>query len=862
MNNKPRILVVSYNIPRPDKSSGELRFVAILEMLSEFWDLDFCVANSHVEWNRADELIPYIQRLAEKGIRVLPSTKEAFVEAVKVNQYAGGYFNLYWVAEEMMPLFKAAQPNAFTIVDSVDVHYAREETQAKLGAVEMSQVLQTKKRELGVYGSADVTIAVSKDDLTLLTTKDGLKNVFLIPNIVREYPRVEGKRKPVVVFIGCYAWYPNPEAVKWFADLIWPIIYRSIPDAEFLIIGSDPTPEVLSLAEVPGVRVLGFVPETKPYLEMAAVSVAPLRVGGGMKGKVNEAMAHGIPVVATKIGAQGFEAIHRKHMMVTDDPAEFAACVISLLEDDVLQREMGLAGQKLNSAICSYRAVNEKIKDLVNHCSGLIPQLPKPTFLNKFEPWLAKISFLIKDFGFAFRLLRREGIGSFLRRTWLYLNGQRLPVVIKPAEPVTITTNKPEIQESLPTPKPTPKHTSGMLVFPEPSETPEVSIIIPVYNQWEFTHPCLESILKNSGDISYEIILADDNSSDNTRFVNQYVKNILVVRNEKNLGFLFNCNNAAKFAKGKFIVFLNNDTLVQPDWLKWFMKTMSDHPDVGMVGAKLVFSTGELQEAGGIIFRDGSATNYGRFDWPGLSHYNYVKDVDYCSGACLCIRTGLWLKAGGFDPVFSPGYYDDTDMAMQVRAMGYRTVYQPKSVIIHFEGITHGTDLTEGIKSSQPQNQRLFFEKWKQVLERDHYSRYENVFRARDKSRNKHIILLIDYSVPSSSGRVDGKKYAQIIGSFMAKNLKVVIMPDNFVKTEPYTEELEQMGIEVLYGGWYRENWVLWLTQNASNINSVVFIDEPIANKYSSTVKAIVPGATYNIAVINHDKVFDIRTIV
>jgi len=826
-----------------------MRFAAILEILSGFWDLDFCVANSHVDWNSGDEFIPYIEKLERVGIRVIRPTKDAFSNAIKNNQYAGGYFNLFWIAEEMMPLFKKELPGAFTIVDSVDVHYAREETQAKLGAIEMSQVLKTKMRELGIYRSADVAIAVSKDDLYTLTVKEGLNNVFLIPNIVKEYPRIPGKRNPVVVFIGSYAWYPNPDAVVWFTELIWPAIYAVNPKAEFLIIGSDPTPEVIALANVPGVKVLGYVPETKPYLDIAAVSVAPLRVGGGMKGKVNEAMAHGIPVVATSIGAQGFEVVNGKQMMIADDPAEFAACVITLLKDEVRQRKMGIAGQQLNSAICSRQAVTEKIREIVLHCSvSVIPKNSRP-FQILLVPMSTKISLFFKDIGYAIQLLRREGILSFFRRTWLYMHGQRIPVSTRVKNPLPVVTARLENHAGILEHLNSPKMPSGTVVFPATSEIPDVSIIIPAYNQWEYTFPCLESILNNSGDISYEIILADDNSTDDTRFVDQYVKNVHVIRNENNLGFLINCNNAAKFAQGKYLIFLNNDTIVQPYWLKWLIKTLNDHPDVGMVGAKLVFSTGELQEAGGIVFRDGSAINYGRFDWPGLSHYNYLKDVDYCSGACICVRTELWEKAGGFDPIFSPGYYEDTDLAMQIRAMGYRTVFQPKSVITHFEGVSHGTDLTEGVKSRQPLNQQLFYDKWKYELEKNHYARYENPFKARDRSKDKETMLLIDYSVPSISKQVDKLKYGQIIDSIVEKGLKVVIMPENFYKNDPEVAELEQKGIEVLYGGWYKENWILWLSTNALNINSVVFIDEIIANKYSPTIKGIVPHASFSVVV-------------
>ena len=826
MNNRPRILIVSYNFPRPDKSSGELRFVSILEILTGFWDLDFCIANSHVDWNTSEEMVPYIEKLEKMGIRVFRPTKDAFSNAVRENNYTGAYFNLFRIAEEMMPLFRMARPGAFTIVDSVDVHYAREETQARLGVVEMSQVLETKKRELGVYRSADITIAVSKDDFTLLTRKERLQNVFLIPNIVREYPRKAGKRHPIVIFIGSYAWYPNPEAVQWFACLIWPIIFANNPKSEFLIIGSDPTPEVLELASVPGIKVLGYVPETIPYLEMAAVSVAPLRVGGGMKGKVNEAMAHGIPVVATSIGAQGFEAIHGKHMMITDNPAEFAACVITLLDDEVKQREMGLAGQQLNSAICSQQAVTVKLNELVDYCKRLIPKKHNQLVLTPIPSCSAKLPLFVKDIGYAIQLLKRDGVREFFRRTWLYLQGQRIPSEMFQQKTMPkLTSNPAKIKE--------------VLEFPELSETAMVSIIIPVYNQWDYTYNCLGSILKNSRNLSYEIILVDDNSIDDTVFINRFVKNIHLIRNEKNLGFLHNCNKAASVAKGKYILLLNNDTLVEANWLSWLVKTMEERSDVGLVGAKLIFSTGKLQEAGGIVFQDGSAMNYGRDDDPDRPEYNYVKDVDYCSGAAICVRKVLWDQLHGFDKQYAPAYYEDTDLAMQIRKLGYRTVFQPKSIVIHFEGVSHGTDISQGIKKKQDDNQKLFYSKWREELSINNFVREENLFRARDKSKYKQTVLLIDYAVPDKSLMVGKDKSFQMINHYVELECNIKFLPDNFFRKEPEVSELEQEGIEVLYGVYFKENWLQWITENATNINSICFVDEPLFYKYKSSINSV-----------------------
>ena len=142
----------------------------------------------------------------------------------------------------------------------------------------------------------------------------------------------------------------------------------------------------------------------------------------------------------------------------------------------------------------------------------------------------------------------------------------------------------------------------------------------------------LKQSLKKTVEVEYEIILADDVSRDETKNANEYFKNIRILRNNVNLGFLRNCNNAASFAQGKYVLFLNNDTNVQSNWLQPLVDMIESDNLIGMVGSKLVYPDGRLQEAGGIIWDDASGWNYGRFDDPEKPEYNYVKEVDYISG--------------------------------------------------------------------------------------------------------------------------------------------------------------------------------------------------------------------------------------
>lgn len=249
------------------------------------------------------------------------------------------------------------------------------------------------------------------------------------------------------------------------------------------------------------------------------------------------------------------------------------------------------------------------------------------------------------------------------------------------------------------------------------AEAPKISLIITAYNHLEFTFNCLRSIYRNTdAGLNYEVIVADDCSTDKTQRILSKIEGVRIIKNKTNLGFIGSCNHAAEHARGDYLVFLNNDILVTTDWLKWMLKTFQEFPDAGLVGGKLIYPDGVLQDAGGIVWRDGSAQNYGRTDDAGRPEYNYLREVDYCTGSCIMIPRELFNKLGKLDERYSPIYYDDTDLAFKVRSAGKKVLYQPNAVIVHFEGMTSGTDLSTGLKSCQVINHKKFQDKWKDVL--------------------------------------------------------------------------------------------------------------------------------------------------
>jgi len=372
---------------------------------------------------------------------------------------------------------------------------------------------------------------------------------------------------------------------------------------------------------------------------------------------------------------------------------------------------------------------------------------------------------------------------------------------------------------------------------------PAASIIVPVYNNLLDTLLCLASVLEHPCEASFEIIVADDGSNDATGDIIPSIGGVVRhLRQPSNLGFLGNCNAAAEMAKGSVVVLLNNDTLVLPGWLDGLLSPFERSELVGFVGSKLINWDGTLQEAGGIFWKDGSAWNFGRGQDALAPEFNYLKDVDYCSGASIAIPTTLWRQLDGFDPHYSPAYCEDSDLAFRIRAAGYRTLYNPLSELVHHEGRSHGRDTNSGIKAHQVTNQERLRERWGEVLARDHFPNAQNVLEARDRSRNKIHVLVIDHYIPQWDQDAGSRTIYQYLEIFLDLGFQVTFWPDNLYKDPVYGPALQAMGIEVIYGPRFHNGFEDFIEERGK-LYDAVFVSRPhVAERYLSLLRKHSPA--------------------
>jgi GT2 family glycosyltransferase/glycosyltransferase involved in cell wall biosynthesis len=376
--------------------------------------------------------------------------------------------------------------------------------------------------------------------------------------------------------------------------------------------------------------------------------------------------------------------------------------------------------------------------------------------------------------------------------------------------------------------------------LPVAAHSPRVTVVIPVHGQRDLTLTCLRSITRHGARASFEVIVVDDASPDGTAAVLEHIEGLRLVRHARNTGFVQSCNDGAEAARGEVLLFLNNDTQVTPDWMDAMLACLDQEPRCGIVGSRLVYPDGRLQEAGGLVHADGLCSNIGRFEDRHDPRYRFRREVDYVSGASLMIRRDLFRRVGGFAADYAPAYYEDTDLAFAVRAAGYRVMYEPGSLVVHFEGATAGTDPEQGMKRHQRTNRERFVARNADALAMQTASGtpIEDALRQHVRGR----ILVIDAQVPDPSRDSGSLRLCALFEILHAIGWQVLLAPDDARAEDARIDALGALGVHVLCRPWTREAST-WLRRHGKTLDAVMLCRAGIAQTWMPMVRAHAPRA-------------------
>lgn len=331
----PKIFITDWSIPRPDQDAGSVSTFYFLKILVELgYDVTFVPSDLERQGSYSTD----VERL---GVRCLYGNDIGTVQQhlqQSGNDYSAFILFRAPIAALYLADIRKYAPKGIVILETVDLHYLREERAAQVDgsneAIEAAE--KVKEWELGIMKSCDISIVLSSFEKKLLEQEMPQADIRTMPLLFLDMQgpaEVAFADRRDILFIGGFRHLPNIDAMVWFCHEIWPQIRQCLPETNFLIVGSHPTPEVQTLADIAGVRLLGHVKNIDPIFAGARLSVAPIRFGAGLKGKVVTSLGYGVPVVGTRIAFEGMELRDSEHVLFADDVTSFVDAIVSAYND-------------------------------------------------------------------------------------------------------------------------------------------------------------------------------------------------------------------------------------------------------------------------------------------------------------------------------------------------------------------------------------------------------------------------------------------------------------------------------------------------------------------------------------------------
>ncbi len=403
MREKLKILFVSATIPYPAIDGGRIRVLNLVQNLSRYNDVTFLTYSSSekdkqnikylkdiginvldvkFDYNRILSNIPSIlkQLFRGKPFNGKPFTIAKYYSKAMINKinellekdtYDVIHFEMFHTGQYVLELEKIFSLEMCLGLQNIDSIIWKRLADTECNPIKKLVLNWQYRRflnlEIKLSPLFDKCICVSKEDEERLRKINPFARIDVVPNGVDTgyfIPKNVKEDENRIVFVGSMDWQPNEDAVIYFCDKVFPLIKKAIPQVKFYIVGSNPTKQVVKLGNIDGVIVTGLVDDVRDYIWQSAVFVVPLRIGGGTRLKILQALAMKKAVVSTSIGCEGLGLINGEHLLISDDPNEFANSVMLLLNDRDLRCKLGENGKKLVEDQYDWKAISIKLDSI------------------------------------------------------------------------------------------------------------------------------------------------------------------------------------------------------------------------------------------------------------------------------------------------------------------------------------------------------------------------------------------------------------------------------------------------------------------------------------------------------------------
>ncbi|MCX5657311.1 MAG: glycosyltransferase, partial [Candidatus Omnitrophica bacterium] len=606
------IAIFSSSFPYFDRESGGNRLLELLVLLRRN---HIAVTFFTDEYPKHQESKNYSKILEKNGIQIFCDYSK-FVFQLRQDKFVACIFVWYAAAVKYLDKVKKIAPHARIIVDSVDVRWVRDErgVQAGLITVDSAQACKNKEVEKITYQKADTIWTVTEEDRQAILKELPASDVRIVSNIHRKNNKFVSKPRGIgILFVGGFTHLPNESAALWGAEIVKCFRQKTGVDCVYYVVGNKPSQRLRDLDDGKHTIVTGYVKDLYPYYRRSKVFLAPIRYGGGIKGKICHTLCSGIPVITNALGNEGINLIHGQEGLIANTTSEFVQCLESVFSQDI---------------------------DLVS--------------------------------------LARRGMAKVLSITQAQNAWDTIyhSLVYKP-----------------------------------------VVVAIVSHNKKELLRHCLDSIISKTVYPDYKIAVVCNGCQDGSRemmqeYVARYPRLIDFYFNKQNEYFVKPNNFIIHKYKSRDVVLVNNDIeIITPGWLTHLYEAAYISEKVGAAGGKILSPSGDLSEAGALLYNDGTGRNMGRGEPSDKPEYNISRYVGYVSGCLLYMRRDAIKRFGVLDEDFSPMYYEDSEWQYRLHRQDIYSVYTPLSVAIHYEGSSAGTQIDRGMKQYQEINRKKFLEK-------------------------------------------------------------------------------------------------------------------------------------------------------